>query len=64
MKPKKKEDQSVPTSALLRKRNKITMGEDTLAKYRGRKGHEGHVPHGDPFYIQLPNPNSIVDAKK
>jgi hypothetical protein len=29
-----------------------------------RKGHPETAPPGDPFYIQLPNPDTVVDAKK
>ena len=30
----------------------------------GRKGHPASVPPGDSFHIQLPNPDTIINAKK
>jgi hypothetical protein len=29
-----------------------------------KKGHPKIAPPGDPYHIQLPNPDTIVDAKK
>jgi hypothetical protein len=36
MKPKKKEDQSVDTSILLRRGNKLLIGANTETKYRAK----------------------------
>jgi hypothetical protein len=65
MKLKKKEDQSVDTSVFLRRGNKIPVGGNT--KYGAKT--EGKTIQrlsylGDPFHIQSPNPDTIVDAKK
>jgi hypothetical protein len=67
MKLKKKGDQSVDTSVLLRRGNKIPMegvtetkcGTETEGKAIQR------LPYlGDPSHIHSPNPDNIVDAKK
>ena len=65
MKLKKKEDQSVGTSVLLRKGNKILTGANKETKCRAeiegkaiqRLSHLG-------IYQTQPNPDTIVDAKK
>jgi hypothetical protein len=65
MKLKKKEDQSMDTSVLLRRRNKIATEGDTETKYGAET--EGKaiqkLPHlGNPSHIQSPNPDTVVDA--
>jgi hypothetical protein len=66
MKLKKKEDQSVNTSVFLRRGNKIPMVGDTETNYGAET--EGDHPEtatpGNPFHIQFPNPDTIVDANK
>ena len=57
MKLKKKEEQSVDTSVLLRKGNKMLMGANMETKC----GTET-APPGDPSHIQ--SPDTIVDANK
>jgi hypothetical protein len=66
MKLKKKEDQSMDTSVLLRRGNKIPMGGHTEKVWSRdwRNDHPETVPLGDPFHIQSPNPDTIVDANK
>jgi len=69
MKLKKKEDQSVDASVLLRRGNKIPKGRDMETKCGVetpdvRKGHPETAPPGDPPHIQSPNPVTIVDVKK
>ena len=67
MKLKNKKDQSVDTSVLLRRGNKISMGGDTEikcgAEIEGLKDTET-APPGDPSHIQSPNPDTVVDANK
>jgi hypothetical protein len=68
MKLKKKTDQSVNASVLLRRGNK-TLKEGNMEtkvwKRDWRKGHPETAPSpGDPFHKQSPNPDTIVDAKK
>jgi hypothetical protein len=41
--------------------NKISTGGDTETKYGAET--DGKAPPGDQPYIQLPNPDTIVDAK-
>jgi hypothetical protein len=65
MKLKKKEDHSVHTWVLLRRGIKIPMGGNRDTKFRGRNWRKGHPVTGLPGYpshIQLPNPDTIVDA--
>jgi hypothetical protein len=64
MKLKKKEDQSVNTSVLLRRGNKIPMGGDTETKCGAEMDHPETVQPADPSHIQPPNPDTIVDANK
>jgi hypothetical protein len=64
MKLKKKEDQSVGASVLLRRGNKILMGANTETKCGARKGHPETALPGNPFHIQSPNADTIVNAKK
>ena len=68
MKLKKKEDQSVDTSFLLRMGNKIPMEGVTETKFRaeteGRHDHPETAPLGDPSHKQPPKPNTIADAYK
>jgi hypothetical protein len=59
MKFNKKEDQSVVTLVLLRRGNKIPMRGAPEPKC----GVETVSP-GDPFHIQSPNPDTILDANK
>jgi hypothetical protein len=67
MKLKKKEAQSIGTLVLPRRGNKTLMGANMKTK-RGAEteGKAIHrLPHlGNPSYIQSPNPDTIVDAKK
>jgi hypothetical protein len=65
MKLKKKEDQSVDTSFLIRMGNKIPMERVTETKFRAEM--EGRIiqklPHlGDPSNKQPPNPDTITYA--
>jgi len=60
---KKKEDQNVDASFLLRKENKIRTGGKEWSRDWG-KGHPQNVPPGDPTHIQPPNPVTIANAKK
>ena len=63
MKLKKKEDQSVDTSILLRRGNKIPTEGVTETKCGAEtEGHPVTVPPGDPLHIQLPNPDTIMDG--
>ena len=67
MKLKKKEDQRVGAFVLLRRGNKIPMGEDIWDKMwsrNGRKGHPEIAPPGAPSHIQSPNSDTIGDANK
>jgi hypothetical protein len=67
MKRKKKGDQSVGASVLLRRGNKILMGGDTETKC-GAETEEKAIqrlhPPGDPSNIKSPNPDTIMDTKK
>jgi hypothetical protein len=63
MKLKKKEDQSEDSSVLLRRGNKIHTGGNMETNSRAET--QGKTaPPGNPSHIQLPNPNSIVNAGK
>ena len=66
MKLKKKEDQSVDTSLLLRMRNKILMKGVTETKFGVET--EGktiqRLPHPGIHPIQPPNPDTIAYARK
>jgi hypothetical protein len=67
MKLKKKEDQSVDTSVLLKPGDKIPMGGVTEtqcgAKTEGKAIQR--LPYlGNPSHIQSPNSDTIVDANK
>jgi len=68
VKVKKKEDQRVDTSVLLRRENKIFIGEDTETKFGAET--EGKAiqrpPHLGihPIYIQPTNPDNIAGVKK
>jgi hypothetical protein len=66
MKLKKKEDQSVDTSVLLRRGNKIPLGGDTETKCEAEtEGRQfGDCSTWDPSHVQSPNPDSVVDANK
>jgi hypothetical protein len=66
MKLKKKEDQSVDSSVLLRKENKILTGGNMRTKCGTdwRKGHPETASPRDPSHIQTPNPDTILDARK
>jgi hypothetical protein len=37
---------------------------EIMCRAERKKGHPETVPPGDPSHIQLPNPDTIVDAKK
>jgi hypothetical protein len=68
MKFKKKEDQTVNTSVLFRRGNKIPMGADTETKCGAETERETikrlTYPLGDPSHIESPNPDTIVDANQ
>ena len=67
MKLKKKEVQSVSALVLLRRGDKMPVegnAETMCGAETGEKGHSETAPPGDPFHIQLPNPNTIRDANK
>ena len=66
MKLKKKEDQCVGVSVLLRRYIKILMGANTETKCGTdwRKGHLKTAPPGDPSRIQSPNTDTTVGANK
>ena len=66
MKPKKKEDQQVATSFLLRMGNKIPIEGVIVTKFGAelKKGPFRDCPTGDPSHIQPPNPDSIAYASK
>ena len=55
----KKEEQNMDTLVLLRRRNKIPTGGN-----KETKDGAGSVPPRNPSYIQLQNPDTIVDAHK
>jgi hypothetical protein len=55
MKIKKKEDQSVDTSYLLRRGNKLPMEGVTETKLGAEMDHPETAPPGDPSHIQPPN---------
>ena len=59
MKLKKKDNQNVDTSILLRIGKKIPMKGVTETKCGAET-----APPGNPSYIQSPNPDTILDAKK
>ena len=64
---KKKEDQSVDTSLLLRMGNKISMEGVTETKFGAepaRNDHPETAPPWDPSHIQPPNPDIIAYARK
>jgi hypothetical protein len=67
MKVNKKEDQSVDTLILLRRRTTGTYRSkyvDKVLSRDRRKGHPETVPPRDSSHNQLTNPDTIVDAKK
>ena len=63
MKHKEKEEQLV---VLLRREIKIPMGggRDKVGRRNWRKGHQETVPPEDSFHIQLPKPDTTLDANK
>ena len=68
MKLKKKEDQSMDTLILLRRRNNTPMEGVTETKCgaetEGMNYYPETAPPGDPSHIQSPNPDTTVDANK
>jgi hypothetical protein len=67
MKLKKKEGQSMDTLVLLRRGKEIPMKGDTETNYGAEtKGKTiQRLPHlWDPYHIQLPNLDTIVNANK
>ena len=64
MKLKRKEDQSVGVSILLRRGNKILMGANMETKYGADTEGKAIQRPGDLSLIQSPNADTIVDAKK
>jgi len=67
MKLKKKEDQSVDASLLLRRKNiLIELHTETNFAAEAEERVIQSLPHLDiqPIYIQPPNPDNIADVKK
>jgi hypothetical protein len=68
IKPKKKEDQNVDASLLLRRGNKILTGGNMETKCgaetEGKAILRLPASPGDPSHIQPPNPDAIVEAGK
>jgi hypothetical protein len=65
MKLKKKEDQSVDSSTLLRRGNKEGVTETKFgAEMEGRTDHPEAAPPGDPSHKQPQNPDTIAYANK
>jgi hypothetical protein len=66
MKLKKKEVQSMDASELLIRVNKILTGGnmETKCGERLKEKPSKDFPTGDPFHIQSPNLDTIVDARK
>ena len=66
MKLKKKKDYNVDISVLLRQGIKLCIGGDTETKFGAemKEDHSVTIPPGDPSHIQLPNPDTIVNANK
>ena len=64
MKLKKKEDQSVDTSLLLRMGNKIPMEGVTETMFGAEMDHPETAPPRDPSNNQSPNTDTIVYARK
>jgi hypothetical protein len=65
MKLKKKEDQSVDTSILLRRGNNIPMEGVIKTKFGAEtEGMTETAPFGDLSNKQPPNPDTIADANK
>jgi hypothetical protein len=67
MKLKKKEDQSMDASILLRRGNKILMGGNTETKCGAEtegKAIQRLPPPRDPSLIQTPNPDTTADTRK
>ena len=67
MKLKKKEDQSMDASILLRRGNKILMGGNTETKCGAEtegKAIQRLPPPRDPSHIQTPNPDTTADTRK
>jgi hypothetical protein len=66
VKPKKKEDQSVATSVLPRRENKISMEEiqrqSMEQRLKGRPSRD--CPTWGSIHIHLPNTDTIVDVNK
>jgi hypothetical protein len=60
----KKEDQSVATLILLRRKNKIPMKGVTETKCGAETDHPETASSEDPSHKQLPNPNTIKEANK
>jgi len=64
---KKKEDQNVEASVLLRRGNKNIHGRrygDKVWSREWRKGHPETASPGDPSHLRTPNPVTIADARK
>jgi hypothetical protein len=65
MKLKKKEDQSMDTSFLLRMGNNIPMEGVTETKFGAEiEGPSGDCPPRDPSHNQPPNADTIANASK
>jgi hypothetical protein len=64
MKLKKKEDQSLGPSVLLRRVKKYPQEETQRQSVEQRKGYTETAPHADPSHKQSPNPDTIADANK
>jgi hypothetical protein len=67
MKLKKKENQSLDISVLLRRENKTLTGGNMETKCRAETEGKAtqRLPHlGDPSHMQSPNLDAIADARK
>ena len=67
MKLKKKDDQSMGASVLLRRGNKLLIEGNTEKIFREQRLKERLTKialPGNPSHIQSPNPGTITDAKK
>jgi hypothetical protein len=61
----KKEDQNVGVLVLFSRENQIPKGEDTKCDTETEGKVIQRLPHlEDPSHIHLPNPDTIVNAKK
>jgi len=66
MKLKKKQDQSVEASILLKRGNKVLKGGNKETKFGAETEGKAiqRLPHLGIHSVQTPNPDIVVDAKK